>query len=135
MRSAECDPEPRAAARAGGGGGGRIPATGAVGGGARTAPDHGEGWGQLGQLVDVDGERVGRVGDQVREPAGRDFMKGYLAEMNTRPQTIGYGSTDPVRLAAWMLDHHTDSYHKITHPPEEPQLFTEELRAAFRSLR
>jgi pimeloyl-ACP methyl ester carboxylesterase len=42
------------------------------------------------------------------------FMRGYLAEMNTRPQTIGYGSTDPVGLAAWMLDHDTDSYHKIT---------------------
>jgi hypothetical protein len=43
------------------------------------------------------------------------FMKGYLAEMNTRPQTIGYGSTDPVGLAAWMLDHDTDSYEKISH--------------------
>jgi hypothetical protein len=43
------------------------------------------------------------------------FMKGYLAEMNTRPQTIGYGSTDPVGLAAWMLDHDTDSYQKISH--------------------
>jgi hypothetical protein len=127
MRSAECDQEHRAAGKAAGAGGGRIP--------ANAAADHGEGWGQLGQLVDVDGERVGRVGDQVREPAGRDFMKGYLAEMNTRPQTIGYGSTDPVRLAAWMPDHDTDSYHKITHAPEEPQLFTEELRAAFRSLR
>jgi pimeloyl-ACP methyl ester carboxylesterase len=42
------------------------------------------------------------------------FMKGYLAEMNTRPQTIGYGSTDPVGLAAWMLDHDTDSYEKIS---------------------
>jgi pimeloyl-ACP methyl ester carboxylesterase len=43
------------------------------------------------------------------------FMKGYIAEMNTRPQTIGYGSTDPVGLAAWMLDHDTDSYEKISH--------------------
>jgi pimeloyl-ACP methyl ester carboxylesterase len=43
------------------------------------------------------------------------FMRGYIAEMNTRPQTIGYGSTDPVGLAAWMLDHDTDSYEKISH--------------------
>jgi pimeloyl-ACP methyl ester carboxylesterase len=42
------------------------------------------------------------------------FMKGYIAEMNTRPQTIGYGSMDPVGLAAWMLDHDTDSYQKIS---------------------
>ena len=43
------------------------------------------------------------------------FMKGYIAEMNTRPQTIGYGSADPVGLAAWMLDHDADSYEKISH--------------------
>jgi pimeloyl-ACP methyl ester carboxylesterase len=43
------------------------------------------------------------------------FMRGYIAEMNTRPQTIGYGSADaPVGLAAWMLDHDTDSYEKIS---------------------
>jgi pimeloyl-ACP methyl ester carboxylesterase len=43
------------------------------------------------------------------------FMRGYIAEMNTRPQTIGYGSTDtPVGLAAWMLDHDADSYEKIS---------------------
>ena len=44
------------------------------------------------------------------------FMKGYIAEMNTRPQTLGSGLTDtPVGLAAWMLDHDTDSYEKISH--------------------
>jgi hypothetical protein len=75
MRSAECDQEHRAAGKAAGAGRGRIPANAAVGVVDRTAADHGEGWDQLGQLVDVDGERVGRVGDQVREPAGRDFMK------------------------------------------------------------
>ena len=33
----------------------------------------------------------------------------------TRPQTIGYALVDsPVALAAWMLDHDTDSYHKIS---------------------
>jgi hypothetical protein len=42
-------------------------------------------------------------------------MRGYIAEMNTRPQTIGYGSMDPVGLVAWMLDHDTDSYEKISH--------------------
>jgi hypothetical protein len=40
------------------------------------------------------------------------FMRGYIAEMNTRPQTIGYGSGDPVGMAAWMLDHDTDSYER-----------------------
>ena len=40
---------------------------------------------------------------------------GYFLEMATRPQTIGYSLTDsPVGLAAWMLDHDTDSYYKIS---------------------
>jgi pimeloyl-ACP methyl ester carboxylesterase len=44
------------------------------------------------------------------------FMRGYIAEMNTRPQTLGSGLTDtPVGLAAWMLDHDPDSYEKISH--------------------
>ena len=35
--------------------------------------------------------------------------------MATRPQTIGYSLLDsPVGLAAWLLDHDTDSYHKIS---------------------
>ena len=35
--------------------------------------------------------------------------------MSTRPQTIGYALLDsPVALAAWMLDHDTDAYYKIT---------------------
>jgi pimeloyl-ACP methyl ester carboxylesterase len=39
---------------------------------------------------------------------------GYLVEQSTRPQTIGYALLDsPVALAAWMLDHDTDSYEKI----------------------
>ncbi|MEV6238361.1 epoxide hydrolase family protein [Lentzea sp. NPDC051838] len=39
---------------------------------------------------------------------------GYLVEQSTRPETIGYALLDsPVALAAWMLDHDTDSYHKI----------------------
>ena len=40
---------------------------------------------------------------------------GYLIEQDTRPQTIGYALLDsPVALAAWMLDHDTDSYYKIS---------------------
>ena len=38
----------------------------------------------------------------------------YFLEMATRPQTIGYALLDsPVALAAWLLDHDTDSYYKI----------------------
>ncbi len=41
---------------------------------------------------------------------------GYFVEMATRPQTIGYALLDsPVALAAWMIDHDTDSYYKISH--------------------
>jgi pimeloyl-ACP methyl ester carboxylesterase len=40
---------------------------------------------------------------------------GYFTEQSTRPQTIGYGLLDsPVALAAWMLDHDTDAYYKIS---------------------
>jgi hypothetical protein len=40
---------------------------------------------------------------------------GYFLEQATRPQTIGYALLDsPVALAAWMLDHDTDAYEKIT---------------------
>jgi pimeloyl-ACP methyl ester carboxylesterase len=38
----------------------------------------------------------------------------YYLEQATRPQTIGYALLDsPVALAAWLLDHDTDSYYKI----------------------
>ena len=41
---------------------------------------------------------------------------GYFLEQSTRPQTIGYALLDsPVALAAWILDHDTDSYYKISH--------------------
>jgi pimeloyl-ACP methyl ester carboxylesterase len=41
---------------------------------------------------------------------------GYFLEQSTRPQTIGYALLDsPVALAAWMLDHDTDAYYKISH--------------------
>ena len=40
---------------------------------------------------------------------------GYFLEQSTRPQTIGYALLDsPVALAAWLLDHDTDSYYKIS---------------------
>ena len=39
----------------------------------------------------------------------------YFLEQSTRPQTIGYSLLDsPVGLAAWMLDHDTDSYYKMS---------------------
>jgi pimeloyl-ACP methyl ester carboxylesterase len=50
--------------------------------------------------------------------AGATFRKsgfGYFLEQATRPQTIGYALLDsPVALAAWILDHDTDSYYKIS---------------------
>ena len=59
-----------------------------------------------------------------------------------RSQTISYALLDStVALAAWMLDHDTDSYYNKPDRGghfaawEEPQLFSEQLRAAFRSLR
>jgi pimeloyl-ACP methyl ester carboxylesterase len=40
---------------------------------------------------------------------------GYFLEQATRPQTIGYALLDsPGALAAWILDHDTDSYYKIS---------------------
>src|SRR3954451_3524524 len=40
---------------------------------------------------------------------------GYFVEQATRPQTIGYALLDsPVALAAWMIDHDTDAYDKIS---------------------
>jgi Epoxide hydrolase N terminus len=40
---------------------------------------------------------------------------GYYLEQATRPQTIGYALLDsPLALAAWMLDHDTDAYYKIS---------------------
>jgi pimeloyl-ACP methyl ester carboxylesterase len=40
---------------------------------------------------------------------------GYFLEQATRPQTIGYALLDsPLALAAWLLDHDTDAYYKIS---------------------
>ena len=45
----------------------------------------------------------------------RTSGSGYYVEQATRPQTIGYALVDsPVGLAAWMLDHDTDSYYKMS---------------------
>ncbi|KAB1926302.1 epoxide hydrolase [Micromonospora noduli] len=57
-----------------------------------------------------------------QERAALDALKlfsmdgfGYFLEQSTRPQTIGYSLLDsPVGMAAWMLDHDTDSYYKIS---------------------
>jgi pimeloyl-ACP methyl ester carboxylesterase len=47
--------------------------------------------------------------------AFRTSGSGYFLEQATRPQTIGYALLDsPIALAAWMLDHDTDSYYKIS---------------------
>ena len=67
------------------------------------------------------------LGDQLpaeseQERAAHDAVKtfttdgfGYFLEQSTRPQTIGYSLLDsPLGLAAWLLDHDTDSYHKIS---------------------
>jgi pimeloyl-ACP methyl ester carboxylesterase len=41
--------------------------------------------------------------------------RGYFIEQATRPQTIGYALlASPLALAAWMLDHDTDAYYKIS---------------------
>src|SRR5208282_6124914 len=40
---------------------------------------------------------------------------GYFLEQATRPQTSGDALLDsPLALAAWMLDHDTDAYYKIS---------------------
>jgi pimeloyl-ACP methyl ester carboxylesterase len=57
-----------------------------------------------------------------QERAAHDALTTFLTdgfaivlEQSTRPQTIGYALLDsPVALAAWMLDHDTDSYYKFS---------------------
>jgi pimeloyl-ACP methyl ester carboxylesterase len=40
---------------------------------------------------------------------------GYFIEQATRPETIGYALLDsPIAMAAWMVDHDTDAYYKIS---------------------
>jgi pimeloyl-ACP methyl ester carboxylesterase len=60
--------------------------------------------------------------NSAQERAARDAVAtfratgfGYFLEQSTRPQTIGYSLLDsPAGLAAWLLDHDTDSYYKIS---------------------
>jgi pimeloyl-ACP methyl ester carboxylesterase len=66
------------------------------------------------------GDQLPKESEQERAAAKavaafREDGFGYFLEMATRPQTIGYALLDsPVALAAWMLDHDTDSYYKIS---------------------
>ena len=61
-------------------------------------------------------------GDTEQERAALDAIAtfrasgfAYFLEQATRPQTIGYALLDsPVALAAWMLDHDTDGYQKMS---------------------
>jgi pimeloyl-ACP methyl ester carboxylesterase len=72
-------------------------------------------------LVTTDGATLPT--ETERERAAADARKefrtsgfGYFLEQATRPQTIGYALLDsPLALAAWMLDHDTDAYYKISH--------------------
>jgi pimeloyl-ACP methyl ester carboxylesterase len=61
--------------------------------------------------TDTDEERAAAAQIATFQQSGN----GYFVEMATRPQTIGYALLDsPVALAAWMVDHDTDSYYKIS---------------------
>ncbi len=66
------------------------------------------------------GDRLPKVSEQEQAAAKAlaTFKQdgfGYFLEMATRPQTVSYGLLDsPVALAAWLLDHDTDSYYKIS---------------------
>jgi pimeloyl-ACP methyl ester carboxylesterase len=61
--------------------------------------------------TDTDEERAAAAALKEFRTSGN----GYLVEQSTRPQTIGYALLDsPVAPAAWMLDHDTDSYYKIS---------------------
>src|SRR6202008_4130010 len=60
--------------------------------------------------TDTDDERAAAAQLATFQQSGN----GYFVEMATRPQTIGYALLDsPIALAAWMIDHDTDSYVKI----------------------
>src|SRR6476469_7724277 len=67
----------------------------------------------LGAPQAADSEQERAAADQLA--AFRESGFGYFLEMATRPQTIGYALLDsPVAMAAWLLDHDTDSYYKIS---------------------
>jgi pimeloyl-ACP methyl ester carboxylesterase len=67
----------------------------------------------LGAPQPTDSEQERAAADALASFRATGF--GYFLEQATRPQTIGYALLDsPVALAAWMLDHDTDSYYKIS---------------------
>jgi pimeloyl-ACP methyl ester carboxylesterase len=67
----------------------------------------------LGGIMPTDTEQERAAVEQISVFRAAGF--GYFLEQATRPQTIGYALLDsPVALAAWMLDHDTDSYLKIS---------------------
>jgi pimeloyl-ACP methyl ester carboxylesterase len=67
----------------------------------------------LGSPQPTESEQERAAADQLAAFRATGF--GYFIEQDTRPQTIGYALLDaPVALAAWMLDHDTDSYYKIS---------------------
>jgi pimeloyl-ACP methyl ester carboxylesterase len=69
-------------------------------------------------VTNLDGAPTGTEAERAAAAARQEFMTtgfGYFLEQATRPQTIGYALTDsPLALAAWMLDHDTDAYYKIS---------------------
>src|SRR6266536_2192201 len=89
---------------------------------ARQAPE-----GLLGVHINVltpalgDAEALSESPPSTEERAALDALAefhatgaGYFVEQATRPETIGYALLDsPIALAAWMIDHDTDSYQKI----------------------
>jgi pimeloyl-ACP methyl ester carboxylesterase len=69
-------------------------------------------------VTTLDGVPTETEAERAAADARKEFMTsgfGYFLEQATRPQTIGYALTDsPLALAAWMLDHDTDAYDKIS---------------------
>ena len=60
---------------------------------------------------DTEQERAAQTAIKTFQTSGN----GYFVEQSTRPQTIGYALLDsPAALAAWMIDHDTDAYYKIS---------------------
>src|SRR5688572_12459302 len=66
------------------------------------------------------GDHLPKESEQEKEAAQKVALFkqdgfAYFLEMATRPQTIGYALLDsPIALAAWLLDHDTDSYYKVS---------------------
>jgi pimeloyl-ACP methyl ester carboxylesterase len=69
-------------------------------------------------VTTLDGVPTETEAERAAADARKEFMTsgfGYFLEQATRPQTIGYALLDsPLALAAWMLDHDTDAYYKIS---------------------